>query len=280
MGTHFTLNNGVTIPAIGYGTWQIENGPAAIETIAEAIRTGYRHIDTAACYGNEKSVGAAIASCGIDRRQLFVTSKVWNTERGYDSTLRAFDRSLNDLGLNYLDLYLIHWPASPHRFSDWQQINSSTWRAMERLLRNGLVRAIGVSNFMPQHLAALLSTAAVTPAVNQIEFHPGYRQAECVAYCRELGILVEAWSPLGRGKVLEHETIAALARHYSKTPAQICLRWILQQGILPLPKSVTPSRMKTNLDLTGFELSAEDMQRLTAISYCGASGLHPDSVDF
>lgn len=280
MNTHFTLNNGITIPSIGYGTWQVEQGPTAVESVINAIHAGYRHIDTAACYGNEQSVGEAIARCGVDRRSLFVTSKVWNTERGYDSTLRAFERSLNDLGLSYLDLYLIHWPASPHQFADWKQINADTWRAMEKLLRNGMVRAIGVSNFMPHHLEALLESATVTPAVNQIEFHPGYTQPECVAFCRDHGILVEAWSPLGCGRVLDHETLTGLARQYDRTPAQICLRWILQQGILPLPKSVTPSRMKSNLDLGGFELTDEDMQRLEAMGYCGASGLHPDSVDF
>lgn len=280
MNTHFILNNGISIPSIGYGTWQVEKGPSAVESVISAIHAGYRHIDTAACYGNEQSVGEAIARSGMDRRSLFVTSKVWNSERGYESTLRAFERSLKNLGLSYLDLYLIHWPASPHQFAEWKQINADTWRAMEKLLRNGLVRAIGVSNFMPLHLEALLERATVTPSVNQIEFHPGYTQPECVAFCRDHGILVEAWSPLGRGRVLNHETLTGLARQYNRTPAQICLRWILQQGILPLPKSVTPSRMKSNLDLAGFALTDEDMQRLETMGYCGASGLHPDSVDF
>ena len=280
MNTHFILNNGVSIPSIGYGTWQIENGPAAVQAVADAISIGYRHIDTAACYGNEKSVGEAIAHSGVARSELFVTSKVWNTERGYDNTLRAFERSMSDLAMSYLDLYLIHWPASAHRFSDWQHINAETWRAMEELLSSGRVRAIGVSNFLPHHLDALLSTAQVVPAVNQIEFHPGFTQRACVTYCRERGILVEAWSPLGCGRILEHDILRRLAERHGCTPAQICLRWALQQGILPLPKSASPERMRSNLELPDFELSAQDMQELEAMDGCGASGLHPDAIDF
>lgn len=280
MITSFTLNNGITIPSIGYGTWQVENGPAAVQAVAEALRIGYRHIDTATCYGNEKSVGEAIARSGLDRRDLFVTSKVWNTDRGYDSTLKAFERSLSDLGLDYLDLYLIHWPASPHRFSDWQHINAETWRAMEELMKDGKIRAIGVSNFMPHHLDALLSTADVVPAVNQIEFHPGCKQPECVDYCRAHGILVEAWSPLGCGRVLGNEILGRVAARHHCSPAQLCLCWILQQGILPLPKSSTPQRMRDNLELPDIELTSEDMQELDALGSCGASGLHPDTIDF
>lgn len=280
MITSFTLNNGITIPSIGYGTWQVENGPAAVQTVAEALRIGYRHIDTATCYGNEKSVGEAIARSGLDRRDLFVTSKVWNTDRGYDSTLKAFERSLSDLGLDYLDLYLIHWPASPHRFSDWQHINAETWRAMEELMKAGKIRAIGVSNFMPHHLDALLSTADVVPAVNQIEFHPGCKQPECVDYCRAHDILVEAWSPLGCGRVLGNEILGRVAARHHCSPAQLCLCWILQQGILPLPKSSTPQRMRDNLELPDVELTPEDMQELDALGSCGASGLHPDTIDF
>lgn len=280
MITSFTLNNGITIPSIGYGTWQVENGPAAVQTVAEALRIGYRHIDTATCYGNEKSVGEAIARSGLDRRDLFVTSKVWNTDRGYDSTLKAFERSLSDLGLDYLDLYLIHWPASPHRFSDWQHINAETWRAMEELMKAGKIRAIGVSNFMPHHLDALLSTADVVPDVNQIEFHPGCKQPECVDYCRAHGILVEAWSPLGCGRVLGNEILGRVAARHHCSPAQLCLCWILQQGILPLPKSSTPQRMRDNLELPDVELTPEDMQELDALGSCGASGLHPDTIDF
>lgn len=280
MITSFTLNNGITIPSIGYGTWQVENGPAAVQTVAEALRIGYRHIDTATCYGNEKSVGEAIARSGLDRRDLFVTSKVWNTDRGYDSTLKAFERSLSDLGLDYLDLYLIHWPASPHRFSDWQHINAETWRAMEELMKAGKIRAIGVSNFMPHHLDALLSTADVVPAVNQIEFHPGCKQPECVDHCRAHGILVEAWSPLGCGRVLGNEILGRIAARHHCSPAQLCLCWILQQGILPLPKSSTPQRMRDNLELPDVELTPEDMQELDALGSCGASGLHPDTIDF
>lgn len=280
MITSFTLNNGISIPSIGYGTWQVENGPAAVQTVAEALRIGYRHIDTATCYGNEKSVGEAISRSGLDRREIFVTSKVWNTDRGYESTLKAFESSLSDLRLDYLDLYLIHWPASPHRFNDWQHINAETWRAMEELMRAGKIRAIGVSNFMPHHLDALLSTAEVVPAVNQIEFHPGCKQPECVDYCRARGILVEAWSPLGCGRVLSNEILGRVAARHHCSPAQLCLCWILQQGILPLPKSSTPQRMRDNLELPDVELTPEDMQELDALGSCGTSGLHPDTIDF
>ncbi len=275
----FELTGGVGIPCIGYGTWQTPDGEVAAASVAAAIEAGYRHIDTAAVYGNEQSVGEGIARGGVPRDQLFITSKLWNTERGYEKTLAAFEKTCADLGTDYLDLYLIHWPASEHQFEDWEEVNLATWRAMCELHQAGKIRAIGVSNFLPHHLEALMKTD-VAPMVDQIEFHPGCMQAKTVEYCREHGILVEAWSPLGCGRVLQNADLGAIAAKYGKSVAQICIRWILQHEVLPLPKSVTPSRIRENADVFDFELSAEDMAAIDALGEFGGSGLHPDKVDF
>ena len=280
MEKQFELENSVHIPSVGFGTWQTLDGATAVDAVRCAIETGYRHIDTAAVYGNEKSVGEGITRSGIDRRELFVTSKVWNTERGYDTTLRAFDRTLADLGLEYLDLYLIHWPATAHRFEDWQRINADTWRAMEKLYHDGRVRAIGVSNFLPHHLEALMNGAEEQPSVNQIEFHPGFMQTECVNFCKSCSIVVEAWSPLGTGRMLNNETLKTVAARYGKSVAQVCIRWALQHEVLPLPKSVTPSRIRENLNVFDFELSSVDMLTIDCMEYFGGSGLNPDKIDF
>lgn len=204
MKNYFKLSNGIDVPAVGFGTWLTPEGAVAIEAVERALSVGYRHIDTAAAYDNEKSVGVALSRSGIPRNQVFVTSKVWNTERGYDSTLRAFDKTCANLKLEYLDLYLIHWPAVENQFADWKEINAATWRAMERLYDEGRVRSIGVSNFLPHHLRPLMAAAHVPPMVNQIEFHPGFMQRDCVDFCKSAGIVVEAWSPLGRGRVLNN----------------------------------------------------------------------------
>lgn len=275
----FELANGRSIPCLGFGTWQTHDGDVAATAVREAIEAGYRHIDTAAVYGNEQGVGRGIAAAGVPREQLFVTSKVWNTERGYDSTLAAFEKTMDDLGLDYLDLYLIHWPASSSRFSNWEDINRETWRAMEELYDAGRIRAIGVSNFLPHHLHALMDSK-VTPMVNQIEFHPGQMQQETVAFCEENGILVQAWSPLGTGRMLGDTRLAAIAKRYGVTVAQLCIRWCLQHGVLPLPKSVTPSRIIENAQVFGFTISPEDMAAIDAFDYFGGSGLHPDEIDF
>lgn len=280
MNKYIEMNNGLPVPSIGFGTWQTPDGDTAANAVKYAIESGYRHIDTAAVYGNEQGVGRGIRESRIDRRELFVTSKVWNTERGYDSTLRAFDKTLNDLQLDYLDLYLIHWPAVAGQFENWRQINADTWRAMEKLQAEGKIRAIGVSNFLPHHLKALMGDASVVPAVNQIEFHPGFMQTGCVECCKAHGILVEAWSPLGTGRMLGNETLKGIAGKYHVSVAQLCIRWVLQNGVLPLPKSVTPVRIRENLDVFGFEISEDDMQVTNRMECCGGSGLNPDKIDF
>ena len=275
----FVLNNGVKIPCVGFGTWQTPDGETAVAAVREALGTGYRHIDTAAAYGNEVSIGEGIRASGLARNEVFVTSKLWNAERGYDKTMAAFEKTVSDLGLDYLDLYLIHWPAAANQFENWQDINLSTWKAMTELYKAGRIRAIGVSNFLPHHLQALMESE-VQPMVNQIEFHPGQMQKETLQYCKEHGILVEAWSPLGTGRMLNNETLKTIAGKYKKSVAQLCIRWCLQNGVLPLPKSVTPSRIKENAAVFDFEITAEDMSAINSMAYCGGSGLHPDKIDF
>ena len=275
----FKLNNGYEIPCVGFGTWQTPDGDTAVLAVSEAIKAGYRHIDTAACYGNEVGVGKGIKTSGVKRKELFVTSKVWNTERGYDRTIAAFEKTLNDLQLDYLDLYLIHWPASASRFDDWEKINLGTWKAMTELYKAGRIKAIGVSNFLPHHLTALLKTEG-KPMVNQMEFHPGQMQEETVTFCKENHIVVEAWSPLGTGRMLSNPQLKEIAEKYGKSVAQLCIRWCLQNGVLPLPKTVTPSRMIENAQVFDFKISNGDMTAINVMPYCGGSELHPDKVDF
>ncbi len=275
----YVLSNGVKIPCLGFGTWQSPPEEAAA-SVRHALLAGYRHIDTAAQYGNEPDVGRGIRESGVAREEIFLTSKLWNDERGYDTTLRAFEKSLKNLGTDYLDLYLIHWPAAPHRFSDWKELNGSTWRAFEKLYRDGYIRAIGISNFLPHHLKPLLETCEIVPMVNQIEIHPGMLQPEAVKASEEAGMLIEAWSPLGTGRMLKNESLIALAKKYGKSAAQLCLRWVLQHDYLPLAKSVTPSRIEENMDIFDFTISDEDMAYIDSMPYFGGSGFDPDKVDF
>ena len=271
----YVLSNGVKIPCVGFGTWQAEDGEVAYNAVRVALECGYRHIDTAAIYRNEESVGRAIRDSGIPREEIFVTTKLWNKCRSYDLAYSAFERSISKLGLEYVDLYLIHWPASPASYENYNEINLDAWKAMTELYKKGRIRAIGVSNFLPHHLDALMKTE-IAPMVNQIELHPGYTQSEAVEYCKKNNILVEGWSPLGSGRVLSDLRLLDIAEKYNRSVAQICLRWCLQKGALPLPKSVTVSRIIENSNIFDFEISADDIRRIDSFETFGESGFHPD----
>ncbi len=276
----YVLHNGVKIPCVGFGTWQTPNGETAVSAVKDALKVGYRHIDTAAGYGNEESVGVAVKESGIPRKEIFVTSKLQNSHHGYDLTMQAFEETMAKLDLGYLDLYLIHWP-NPIKFRDhWEEANAGTWKAFEELYEAGKIRAIGISNFMPHHIDALLKTAKVVPMVNQIRLCPGETQPETSQYCRQHNILLEAYSPLGTGQVFEVPEMKTLAEKYGKSIAQICLRWSLQMGYLPLPKSVTPSRIKENAEIFDFELSAEDVETIASLKDCCGPTKDPDTTTF
>ena len=276
------LNNGVEIPCVGYGTFRTDPAVTA-QAVQDAIAAGYRHIDTAKVYENEVGVGQGIKAAGVPREELFVTSKLWNTDRGYEATKAAFQASLDRLGLDYLDLYLIHWPANEKQFgADAAKINAETWRAMEELYEAGKIRAIGLSNFMPHHVAELLKTAKIKPMVDQIEVHPGWTHAEEIKKLQAMDIVVEAWGPLGGqgATVLVDPTMQKIAATHGKSTAQVSLRWILQQGGVPLPKSVHVDRLKQNMELFDFELSNEEMQTIAALPNLGGQCKDPDDVDF
>jgi 2,5-diketo-D-gluconate reductase A len=266
------LNDGNAMPQLGYGVWRVSNEEAT-SVVGDAIKAGYRSIDTATIYGNEEGVGQAIKAAPVSREELFITTKVWNDRHGYDNTLRAFDESLARLGLDHVDLYLIHWPvAGSEAYLD-------TWRALIKLKQDGRAKSIGVSNFMVPHLQRLIGETGVTPSVNQIELHPGFQQKELREFHAANGIATEAWSPLGQGTILENEELVALARKFDKTPAQVILRWHLDNGFIAIPKSVTPSRIRENLDIFDFALDAEDMRAIARLD--NASGrVGPDPAVF
>ncbi|MFE7313048.1 aldo/keto reductase [Streptomyces sp. NPDC057555] len=267
-----TLNNDVTMPQLGYGVWQIPD-EEAFTAVGHALEAGYRSVDTAAIYGNEEGTGRALAASGIAREELFVTTKLWNAEQGYDATLRAFDASLAKLGLEYVDLYLIHWPL-PAR-----DTYVDTYKAFEKIYAEGRAKAIGVSNFLPAHLERLLGETSIVPAVNQIELHPQLQQAESRAFHAKHGIATEAWSPLGQGKgLLTDPTITKIAEKHGKTSAQVVLRWHLQVGNVVIPKSATPSRIRENFDVFGFELDGEDLSAVAGLD--SGTRLGPDPATF
>ena len=274
----FELSNGVKVPCLGFGTYLSPTGEITKNAVLEALKVGYRHIDTALAYGNEASVGEAIKESGIPREEIFVTTKHWVTDRGYEKAKAAIDQSLANLGLEYMDLYLIHWPCVEKVSPEWAEINASTWKAFEEAYKEGKVKAIGVSNFQKKHIDALDALCEIKPMVNQIEFHPGYLQMDTVKYSQEYGMLVQAFSPLGCGAVLQDETLAALAAKYNKSVAQICLRFVLQSGINVLSKSVTPSRIFENTQIFDFELSAEDMDVIANMPQVGFTGWLPEEA--
>lgn len=276
----YKLSNGVEIPCIGFGTWQTPNGDVAVSSVFGALEAGYRHIDTAQMYGNEESVGIAVKKSGIDRSDIFITTKLSNSVRGYRQTLYAVEQSLKKLDTAYIDLFLIHWP-NPVKFRDrWQEANAETWRALEELYDAGRIRSIGISNFRPHHIEELMKTAKIAPMVNQIRLCPGDTQDEVVDYCRARGMLLEAYSPLGVGKIFEVPEMRKLAEKYGKSVAQICIRWSLQRGYLPLPKSVTPSRIRENTEVFDFELSPEDVRLIADMKGVVGYAADPDTTNF
>lgn len=264
-----TLNNGVKMPQIGFGVFRIPEGET-MSAVLSAIEAGYRGIDTASLYGNETAVGRAVARGGLPREQLFITTKLWNDDQGYVSTFRAFDESLRRLGLDYVDLYLIHWPVPA------KSAYLDTWKAFEEIRASGRARAIGVSNFQPWHLQPILDRRGIVPAVNQVELHPAFQQQEVRAFDWAHGIVTEAWSPLAQGDILADPVITALSRRYGKTPAQIVLRWHIELGNVVTPKSVTLSRIRENIDIFDFSLADEDVAAIRALDRGARTGPDPD----
>ena len=280
LNDRYFLNNGAKMPTIGFGTWQTPDGDVAKNSVIDAINAGYRLIDTAAAYGNEESVGKGIKESGINRYDLFVTTKLWNDKHGYQETIQAIDESLEKLGLDYLDLYLIHWPNPKAVRDHWAELNAESWRAMEDQYKAGKLRAIGVSNFRREHMDELLKTASVRPAVNQIYLNPSDMQEKVVSYNNELDILSEAYSPLGTGGLIGNKTVGEVAEHYGKTPAQVLLRWSLQHQFAPLPKSVHTDRIKENVDIFDFVIDEEDMKNLDGLHGAADLATDPDKTNF
>ncbi|WP_328898723.1 aldo/keto reductase [Streptomyces sp. NBC_00441] len=269
---HITLNNGVHMPQLGFGVFQVPDDETAT-AVGHALDAGYRSIDTAAVYANERGVGRALADSGLPREELFVTTKLWNADQGYDQALTAFDASLHKLGLDHVDLYLIHWPT-PAR-----DLYADTYKALEKILADGRARAIGVSNFQVPHLRRLMDHTGTVPAVNQVELHPGLQQTELRAFHAEHGIATEAWSPLAQGAVLEDEAVVRIAQANGVTPAQVVLRWHLATGNIVIPKSVTPARIRQNLDVFGFGLADADLADLAALDRGLRTGPDPDTLN-
>ncbi len=277
------LRNGIDIPDIGFGTWNIPYGEVCEEAVFEAIKAGYRHIDTAGAYGNERSVGLGVKAAlkeGIikDRSDIFITSKLWNTNRSYSKAFKAFEKSMRNLDLEYIDLYLIHWPANSKKYKNPSEINRETWKALEELYENGRVKAIGVSNFLPHHIEELKETAGILPMVNQIELHIGYMQEEVIDYNRDNKIVTEGYSPLGTGALLDNEILLKMAEKYETTVSVICLSFLREKDIVILPKTISPERMRENLECIA--LKKEDTELLLKLPYIGGHAHNPDEVEF
>lgn len=264
-----TLNNGVTMPGFGFGVYKLENGRETAEMVKTAIQYSYRLIDTAALYENEEGVGEGIRESGVPREEVFVTTKLWNDQHGYDNALKAFDESLKKLNMDYVDLYLIHWPVTG-KFIE-------TWKALEKLYDEGLVRAIGVSNFHIHHLESLFADANVKPAVNQVEYHPHLTQENLRAFCQKENIQMEAWSPLKKGRLLDHPLLLDIGKKYGKSPAQVILRWTVQNSVIPIPKSSKPERIRENAAIFDFSLTDGEMKEISALNLNERSGPDPDT---
>ncbi|QGQ46059.1 aldo/keto reductase [Metabacillus sediminilitoris] len=268
-----TLHNGIKMPWFGLGVFKVEEGSEVVNSVKAAIDAGYRSIDTAAIYGNEEGVGKAIAESNVPREELFITTKVWNSAQGYESTLLAFEESMKKLGLEYLDLYLIHWPVP--KLNKYKE----TWRALEKLYKDGRIRAIGVSNFKEYHLKDLLETCEIKPMVNQVEYHPRLTQTSLHEFCKQNEIQLEAWSPLMQGGLFEEPTLNEIANKYNKSVAQIILRWDLQNEVVTIPKSIKPHRIQENADIFDFEISEEDMNKISSLNQDQRVGSDPDEMD-
>ena len=280
-----TLPNGVRIPVIGFGTWQSPSGETAYNAVLSALRFGYRHIDTATAYGNEESVGKAIADylreSGEKRENLFITTKLANPDHGYERAKKAIDKSLEALGLDYIDLYLIHWPNPIAFRSDWKNIDKECWKAMEEAYRAGKIRALGLSNFWPHHIDNILEDAEILPVVDQIKFCPGINQKKVADYARAKNMVLEAYSPMGTGGMFKNETMIELSAKYGRTIAQLCIRYALQSGYVPLPKSVTPERIEENTHVFDFEIAPEDMAVIETVNPEGiVPARNPDETTF
>lgn len=267
------LNNGNYIPSIGFGTSLI-TGEECIKVIEKAIKVGYRHIDTAVAYKNELEIGQAIKNSDIKREELFITSKVWKDSMGYENTLKSFNNTLKNLNLEYVDLFLIHWPKNNNK-----KLNIETWKALEKMHKEGKAKNIGVSNFLKEHLNIILDNCEIMPTVNQIEFHPGLIRKETVDFCKKKNIVLEAWAPLGKGKMLKNETLIDIAQKYNKSVAQLCLKWCLQNQVIPLPKSENEERMKQNLELFDFEITKEDMDIINNMEFFAGSDMDPKTFN-
>ena len=269
------LNNGNKIPIVGFGTYK-STKQEGIESVTSAISNGYSLIDTAAIYGNEEAVGKGIKASGVLRENIFITTKLWRESLGYESTKVEFEKSLKRLNLDYIDLYLIHWPANAKNYDNWQKTNADTWQAMEELQAEGKIKSIGVSNFFQEHLEALFQTANIIPSINQIEFHPGYWQRELVEYCKKQNIVVESWSPLARGKIFGNKVLEAIANKHNKSVSQVCQRWIIQHDVIVIPKSTSPKRIEENINLFNFELTIAEMELINNLPEMGFSGELPN----